>query len=116
MAHVLATERLWFARLTRSGEPVVVWPVVGLEACDPEATARLWDHYLASRPVQDLQEAVSYTNSRGERWTNTAGDILQHVIMHSTYHRGQVAAAVRAAGGEPADTDFISAVRRGLVG
>ena len=30
-----------------------------------------------------------------------------HVIMHSAYHRGQIAADVRAAGLTPAYTDFI---------
>jgi uncharacterized damage-inducible protein DinB len=116
MEHILATERLWFARLTRSGERVVVWPAEGLGACDAEATARLWERHLSAQPAPDLHEAVSYVNSRGERWTNTAGDILQHVILHSTYHRGQVAASLRAAGQEPVDTDFIAAVRSGLVG
>jgi uncharacterized damage-inducible protein DinB len=43
------------------------------------------------------------------------GDILTHVVAHSAYHRGQIAAAVRAAGGAPAYTDFIHAARRGLV-
>jgi len=40
---------------------------------------------------------------------------LTHVIMHSAYHRGQIALEMRAAGMEPAHTDFIHAVRQGLV-
>jgi uncharacterized damage-inducible protein DinB len=36
-------------------------------------------------------------------------------VVHGGYHRGQIAAAVREAGGEPAYTDFIHAVRAGLV-
>jgi len=35
--------------------------------------------------------------------------------MHSTYHRGQIASAVREAGGAPAYTDYIHAVRQGLI-
>jgi uncharacterized damage-inducible protein DinB len=35
--------------------------------------------------------------------------------MHSTYHRGQIAAAMRQAGATPAYTDFIHAVRQGFV-
>jgi uncharacterized damage-inducible protein DinB len=35
--------------------------------------------------------------------------------MHSGYHRGQIAAAVRESGGEPAYTDYIHAVRQGLI-
>ena len=44
-----------------------------------------------------------------------AKDVLTHVILHSAYHRGQVALAMRAAGMEPAYTDFIHAVRQGFV-
>ena len=37
----------------------------------------------------------------------TLGDTLLQVPMHSTYHRGQVAARLREVGGEPPTTDFI---------
>jgi uncharacterized damage-inducible protein DinB len=37
------------------------------------------------------------------------------VVIHSAYHRGQIAADVRAAGHEPAYTDFIHATRTGRV-
>jgi uncharacterized damage-inducible protein DinB len=35
--------------------------------------------------------------------------------MHGAYHRAQIAAAVRESAQEPAYTDFIHAVRQGLV-
>ena len=38
-----------------------------------------------------------------------------HVLMHSAYHRGQIAADMRAAGLTPAYTDFIHSVRQGFV-
>jgi uncharacterized damage-inducible protein DinB len=41
--------------------------------------------------------------------------VLLHVIMHSAYHRGQIAMAMRAAGQQPAYTDFIHAVRNSFV-
>ena len=62
-----------------------------------------------------LSHPVSYRNSKGENWTNRKDDILLHVIMHSAYHRGQIATDMRAAGFTPASTDFIHGVRQGLV-
>ncbi|HEY6147556.1 MAG TPA: DinB family protein [Thermoanaerobaculia bacterium] len=38
-----------------------------------------------------------------------------HVVIHGGYHRGQIAAELRAAGFTPAYTDYIEAVRRGRV-
>jgi len=62
-----------------------------------------------------LAEAVDYKNSKGEPWRNRVEDVLTHVIMHSAYHRGQIAMEMRAAGMEPAYTDFIHAVRQEIV-
>jgi uncharacterized damage-inducible protein DinB len=38
------------------------------------------------------------------------------VLLHSAYHRGQIASFMRASGDTPAYTDFILAVRQGLIG
>lgn len=70
---------------------------------------------LASLDDDGLADGVAYRNSKGEFWTSSAGDILTHVVLHAAYHRGQIAAAVRGAGGEPAYTDFIHAVRMELI-
>jgi len=43
------------------------------------------------------------------------GDILTHVLLHSAYHRGQIAVDLRAAGLTPAYTDYIHAVRQGKI-
>ncbi len=42
-------------------------------------------------------------------------DILTHVVLHSAYHRGQIASQVRSGGEQPAYTDFIHAARQGLI-
>ncbi|MFN2385942.1 MAG: DinB family protein [Thermoanaerobaculia bacterium] len=116
-AHVVAVEQLWLSRLRRSGERVVVWPQIGLSEC--EARTRelpgAWKRYFDAVPAEGLAERIDYVNSKGESWQSRAGDILMHVVMHSVYHRGQVAAEVRKAGAEPASTDFIHAVRQGYV-
>jgi uncharacterized damage-inducible protein DinB len=41
--------------------------------------------------------------------------VLTHVVLHGAYHRGQIAADLRAAGLEPPYTDFIEAARRGEI-
>ena len=70
---------------------------------------------LASLDEEELRESVGYRNSKGEFWTSTVADILTHVALHASYHRGQIAAAIREAGGPPPYTDYIHAVRMGLV-
>jgi len=115
MAHIVAAEVLWLARLERRVAPLAVWPDLTLSQCamwlgDVE---RQWRKYLAGLTSARLAERVEYVNSRGESFGNTVEDILMHVVVHSAYHRGQIAADVRAAGHQPAYTDFIHAVRSG---
>jgi uncharacterized damage-inducible protein DinB len=117
MAHIVASERIWMARLRQEPSSLPVWPDLDPEACAGEITELQgeWERCLESLTDEDLEDGVAYRNSLGQFWTSTVGDILTHVVLHSSYHRGQIAAAVREAGGPPAYTDFIHAVRSGLI-
>lgn len=77
--------------------------------------ANLWRDYLTQLPPGAVNEKVEYRNSKGEAWSSRVEDVLTHVLMHSAYHRGQIALEMRAAGAEPAYTDFIHAVRQGFL-
>ena len=54
-----------------------------------------------------LERGITYKNSAGEQYTSTLEDILTHVFMHGSYHRGQIASLIRAAGDTPSPTDYI---------
>jgi uncharacterized damage-inducible protein DinB len=118
LAHILAAERLWLMRLQRvPTDGFDVWPRWNIEQCEremPELTG-LWDRYLQRLTPDTLKEIVPYRNSKGEEWRNSVLDVLTHVIIHSGYHRGQIAAEVRRFGGEPAYTDYIHALRQSLI-
>ena len=116
LAHIVGAEYLWMARLRRQQETLPVWPELDVEACGErlDRLSRLWPEYLDSAG-ESLTEKISYTNSKGETWNNTVEEILTHVVIHSAYHRGQIASDVRASGGVPAHTDYIHAVRQGLI-
>jgi uncharacterized damage-inducible protein DinB len=117
MAHVVGAEWLWLGRLQQNSRAAAVWPKLTLKECDAQLQdlAREWAAYLDAIPTGGLAESADYVNTKGESWTNTVADILLHVVMHSAYHRGQIATALRRAGEEPAYTDFIHAVREAYV-
>ena len=66
---------------------------------------------MTSLDAAELNRPVHYVNSAGQEFVNTVRDILFHVAMHGSYHRGQIALLVREAGGQPAATDFIAFAR-----
>ena len=117
MSHILAAERVWLDRLKQQPQSVPVWPEPDLAQCEALAAelGGFWLEFLDLITAGDVSQSISYKNTKGEEWTSTIVDVLTHVVMHSAYHRGQIATHMRASGQSPAYTDFIHGVRRGLV-
>ena len=102
--------------LKQQPQSVPVWPEPDLAQCEAQA-AKLggqWIEFLDLITAGDVSQSISYKNSKGEQWTSTIVDVLTHVVMHSAYHRGQIASHMRANGQTPAYTDFIHGVRQEL--
>jgi uncharacterized damage-inducible protein DinB len=66
---------------------------------------------IAMGDPETLAREIDYRNSTGTQFRNTVSDILTHVVLHGSYHRGQIARLTREAGGTPAVTDYIAFVR-----
>ncbi|MFZ0956668.1 MAG: DinB family protein [Candidatus Sulfotelmatobacter sp.] len=117
LAHIVSAKLLWLERLQAQPQSQPVWPEWGLEECAARSAevSELWRKYLDALGPDDLGKTVSYKNSKGEPWTSTVEDVVTHVLLHSAYHRGQIASFMRASGDAPAYTDFIHAVRQGLL-
>ncbi len=114
LAHIVGAERLWLGRLEGEPPTTPVWPEWTLAECElglAELPGR-WRDVLGDLGAANLARRVAYTNTKGEPWENTVLDILTHVVVHGAYHRGQIAADLRAAGREPAYTDFIHSARK----
>jgi uncharacterized damage-inducible protein DinB len=111
LAHVAAARRVWLVRLGILPGPQ------GTLAAEPLTLAELaqrfqdvhgaWADYLARVTDEEIGRVVEYHSLDAGRFRNRVEDILAQLFGHSSYHRGQVAMLVRAAGGEPAVTDLI---------
>jgi uncharacterized damage-inducible protein DinB len=113
-AHVLAAERLWYLRLHgQDWTTQRVWPSMSLDECAAlaEQNAGQYAQYVARLIEADLSREVRYTNSAGDTFSNTIGDILSQVALHGAHHRGQIASSLRAHGADPPALDFIRFAR-----
>ncbi|MDZ7362122.1 MAG: hypothetical protein ONB46_15570 [candidate division KSB1 bacterium] len=54
-----------------------------------------------------LTARITCVNVKGETGTDELWQMLQHLVNHSTYHRGQITTMLRQLGAEPAATDFL---------
>jgi uncharacterized damage-inducible protein DinB len=113
LAHVVGAEEVWLARLEGRAPRSAVWPDAASSAIEEQvrATHRGYATYLSALQDQDLGASVTYTNSAGQTFENTVGDILLHVGLHGQYHRGKINLLLRQCGRQPAPVDFIAFVR-----
>jgi len=121
LAHLVATEEVWLARLERRERRYPVWPKIRDGVSPPAALAEIGvlvdrthlacERFLDALGEDDLGVRIDYVTSAGDAFVNTVGEILVHVALHGQYHRGKVNLLLRKAGLDPAPTDFIAYVR-----
>ncbi len=114
LGHLVGSEAVWYARIrTGRSEHLEIWPTLSLDECAAVAgeNARAYRTLVDGLGAGDLGRAVAYRNSRGTEFRTPLGEILLHVALHGSYHRGQIALRLRESGGEPVNTDYITWVR-----
>lgn len=103
--HIYSAEWVWIERWHG------VSPAVALDVSsfpDVEALRAAWitleprmRAYVAGLNDVNVNERVQYRNLAGVAGESSRWTMLQHVVNHASYHRGQVTTMVRQAGGEP---------------
>lgn len=67
--------------------------------------------YVRGLSATDLNRVVHYRNTKGHEFSNPMAQMLQHLVNHGTYHRGQVTTMLRQLGAAPLATDLIAFYR-----
>ncbi|MBI4547081.1 MAG: DinB family protein [Ignavibacteriae bacterium] len=111
MVHIISAEWIWLTRL-RGTSPKAMWlpsdfPTVLTLRSRWESLAQEQAEYMGKLTEESLSVLITYVNTRGETYTYPLWQILQHVVNHSSYHRGQITTMLRQLGAEPVATDFL---------
>ena len=115
MTHLVAAEKIWLSRLAGKPETALMTDqdtpsVESLKSAWEDIAARM-ARFLAKLDDGKLQEELSYVTTEGKEYRNTLQQILQHIVNHSSYHRGQIAGMLRQVGAKAANTDLITFYR-----
>ncbi|HVU29452.1 MAG TPA: DinB family protein [Sphingomicrobium sp.] len=66
--------------------------------------------YVKDLPVDEFDRKLSFKFTSGKPALMTRGEIIQHVVLHGTYHRGMAGVLLQKNGVDPNDdrvTDFL---------
>jgi len=111
LAHILASHEMWLSRwqgnpskttIDAGGGPTLAGAKQFWENIRRQLTA-----FVNELTEDDLTKMINYTNVRGESYSTPLGQMMQHLVNHATYHRGQIVTMLRQIGVKPVNTDMI---------
>jgi uncharacterized damage-inducible protein DinB len=112
LLHIFWAEWVWLERCLGRSPGEHELPVADLR--DAAAVGARWrslesdqQRFVETLTADALARRIAYRNFAGEPWEYTLAHMLQHVVNHSSYHRGQVVTLLRQLGRQPPMTDFL---------
>jgi uncharacterized damage-inducible protein DinB len=112
LAHGLMADSAWLARVR--DEPFTR-PTPEQLPADLETLSSQWQVALsgweAEIAARDSSEVIAYHAFNGQPFSNQFEEIVQHIVNHGSYHRGQVALMLRQLGHTGINTDLIAFTR-----
>ena len=110
LVHTYSAEWNWYSRWT-GFSPTAMLDPIGLP--DRDCVRLAWSEheekmrvFVAGLDQQGLDRSVEYKVMNGEATQSVFWHMLQHVVNHATYHRGQITTMLRQLGApapEPQD-------------
>lgn len=114
--HIVAAQKMWLSRWVGRPDASLV---KAREYPAFTELKKLWEQvdketltFLNTLSDEKLQSSFSMTSMRGETFTHTFQQMMQHLVNHSSYHRGQIVTMIRQLGIKPPATDMIGFFRK----
>ena len=114
LAHLLITEQEYFERLYgKDSFGFDFWQDLSLEDCSQMAkeTAERYEKLLRKFDDEGLDISAQYRTSEGVWHENTFRELLTHVVLHSSIHRGNIMLNLREEGFVPPKIDYVIYLR-----
>jgi len=112
LLHIFWSEWVWFRRW--NGESPKQKDLPGSDLQDAAATGGRWheleieqQQFIGDLRDEDLVRRVRYENFADQAKEYSLEHSMQHVVNHSSYHRGQVVTMIRQLGHKPPSTDLL---------
>jgi uncharacterized damage-inducible protein DinB len=113
LVHMLFAEWIWRQRVAEGISPTsselnaLAFPTVGVLADRWAQEQDAMRGFIANLTDFDLQQTVSYKNTKGQPFQEALWHILAHLVNHGTQHRSEAAMLLTELGCSPGDLDMI---------
>lgn len=97
----------WYGRSPSTWTPSSEFPNLHTVRGRWEQIERDLANYIAGLKPDDLSRIIHHKTTKGEPQSAPHWQMLQHLVNHQTYHRGQVATMLRQLGAQATSTDLI---------
>ncbi len=117
MVHIMSAEEIWLKRwnsermtslhnpdeFTGLDELVKYWTIV-------ESLITAFSEALTDE--KEINRVIHYRDLKGNEYSQQLDQLIQHLVNHSSYHRGQVVTMLRQLNIKPVGTDMINYFRQ----
>jgi uncharacterized damage-inducible protein DinB len=105
-SHIIAAQEIWISRLEGKNSALLPWePISRREFAERLKANHEKLVYMSENFNPDA--SITYSNTKGKSFSNSVKEILDHLVLHSQYHRAQIATEIKHQGGEVPATDYI---------
>jgi uncharacterized damage-inducible protein DinB len=115
LVHIVGAQMIWLDRLHGASPAGLPKPdtypdfvAVRAQWAQTEPTMLV---YVSGLSAADLERILEFRNAKGNVFRDQIGNILQHLVNHGSYHRGQITTLLRQLGATPVSTDMIGFYR-----
>ena len=116
LVHICGAEYVWLQRFTGMQPAIFIkkddFPNLELLKTKWKEVEEGYAKYLAKLTEEELARTFTITTQKGDVISQKVWQALQHLVNHSTYHRGQITTMVRQIGSTPMGTDLITFYRQ----
>jgi uncharacterized damage-inducible protein DinB len=109
-SHIYQVDHIWIKRILGKSESVIEVKTFDSPLISLKYFEQLYQQY---KNLSFKDRKIIYKNTMGEIFQSNFQDIIQHVMNHGTYHRGNVSAILHQLGQKSVSTDYIYYLREG---
>jgi uncharacterized damage-inducible protein DinB len=115
LLHIVGAENIWLSRWT---DQTVLKLLDQKDYPTLSAVRKKWDEvergmsdFVSSLTEENVSAVETYKTTEGKQFSYPLWQMMQHLVNHSTYHRGQIVTMLRQLGIKPVGTDLIAYYR-----